>query len=335
VSEPLGDALRRMLAARDDGDRLASVVGAIAEAACTIGAALARVPAQPGLLARSGGRNVHGEAVLAADELAQRVLVDALRASGAVFWAASEEAEEPIPLPLSGATGYAVTLDPLDGSSGVTANAPAGVIFGVYGPDAPGGWRIPAGREQAAAGYVLFGPATLLVLTAGDGTHVFARDPDSGEFVLAQSGVRCPEEGAVYSVSEGNRGYWDERFREVVDGYKELDGGAGKPYKLRHAGALVADFHHVLVKGGIFAYPPTTRYPRGKLRLVYELAPLAFVCEQAGGAALDGGERILDLVPEDVHARAPIYIGSRALVEEAVASVRTTATAPAGSAGRN
>lgn len=319
MSEPLSSVLESWLASSEEGQRLASVLLAIASAAASIDRMLGREP-MCGVAETSvpiAARNPHGDVVFRMDLRAHEALLTAVRDSGQVFVAISEEVKTPISWPMTSERGYVVAFDPLDGSAGLVANAPLGTIFGIYGPVPTHGWRLPAGNEQIAAGYVLYGPATLLVFTLGAGTHMFALDRASGEFVMARANLECPSKGTVYSVSEGNRVYWAPHFRSLVDGYKRVDVERGTPLHLRHVGTLVSDVHQVLVQGGIYAYPSTSVHPDGRLRLVYELAPIAFLFEQAGGRATNGREPILRLVPADAHSRAPFFVGSRAMVDEA------------------
>lgn len=328
------DARRQAAASR--------IVLALARAAVAIDARLGRAAWEPGMRGTIDVVNVHGERVRPLDRFADEAIAGALSACGVPCALVSEERAAVELLTAAGAGAvHTVCVDPLDGSGGLDANRPVGTIFGVYGPLPPARWSdgpLPAGRDQVAAGYVLFGPATLLVCAVrtarGLGpVRTFGLDRARGRFVRTRDRMACPREGQVYSVSEGNRASWPPDFAALVDGYKARGAGGTGPRKLRHAGAFVADVHEVLVRGGIFAYPRTTEHPDGKLRLLYELAPMAMVCEAAGGRATDGRRDILDVAPASVHACSPIFVGSRAAVTAAHAPPRALAPARPARAG--
>lgn len=279
------------------------------------------------VLGETGAENVHGERVRKLDEYAHDVVVSAMDHGGHLCVMASEEAEDVIPIPERYPVGdYVLLFDPLDGSSNIDANISIGTIFSVHErrTDPAAAERgtladcLQPGHRQAAAGYVVYGSSTMLVYTTGNGVHGFTLDPSIGEFVLSHRDIRIPSPGRrEYSVNEGHRGLWDERQRALVDHLKgeEAEGGGG--YNQRYVGSLVADFHRTLLHGGIFMYPGNRKHPDGKLRLLYEAAPLALVAERAGGAATDGRRRILDIEPSELHQRTPLFIGDRASVEMA------------------
>jgi fructose-1,6-bisphosphatase I len=264
------------------------------------------------LLGYTGEINVQGEAVQKLDAFANDVLLNVLERSGHCAVIASEEIEE---LRLSNREGkYVVLFDPLDGSSNIDTNVGIGTIFSVLRRRSVGAPSqedaLRPGHEIVAAGYVLYGPSTVFVLSTGNGVHCFTLDPDVGEFFLSQGNVRCPLRGNGYSVNEGNHARWDARVQEWNAWIKADDKATQRPYGHRYVGSLVADAHRVLLKGGIFVYPADTKSPTGKLRLLYEANPMAFLFEQAGGMATDGVNRILDIVPSAVHQRVPLAIGS-------------------------
>ena len=271
------------------------------------------------ILGRAGDRNVHGEEQQKLDVFADRVMYRALDHTGLVACMASEENETFIPIPEKFPAGdYVVIFDPLDGSSNIDVNVSIGTIFSIH-RKITGGERgtlddcLQPGHRQVAAGYVLYGSSTMLVYTSGAGVHGFTLDPSLGEFILSHPDIRFPEPPAkVYSVNEANFDRWSPGQQRLISHLKS-DLGFG----LRYIGSLVADFHRTLLKGGIFMYPADTRNPRGKLRLLYEAAPIALLAEQAGGRASDGARRILELVPEDLHQRTPLYVGSAEFVEMA------------------
>lgn len=273
------------------------------------------------ILGATGGVNVQGELVQKLDVLAHDAMVDALGPTGLVCVMGSEEAEDPVPVPENCADGsYAVLFDPLDGSSNIDVGAPIGTIFSIRRRvtlSGPGVLEdlVQPGRNQVAAGYVLYGSSTMFVYTTGHGVHHFTLDPSLGEFLLTTDLLTYPETTHIYSANEGNAVGWSEADRRWVEHLKETDSATGRPYSTRYIGALVADFHRNLIQGGVFAYPADTKNRNGKLRLLYEAAPMAFLAEQAGGAASDGVMRVLDIEPVGLHQRTPLYIGSSAEIE--------------------
>jgi fructose-1,6-bisphosphatase I len=235
---------------------------------------------------------------------------------------ASEEDEEPIPVQVPEdrrAGKYVVLFDPLDGSTNIDVNVSIGTIFSIHRRSAtkkgPGTLAdcLQKGRAQVAAGYILYGSSTMLVYTTGRGVHGFTLDPTIGEFLLSHPDIRSPEVGKYYSVNESHWNKWAPGVQQVVAAFKNGDGGGGrvKAKNARYIGSLVADFHRNLMSGGVFLYPGDQTSPDGKLRLLYEAAPLAFVIEQAGGGASDGRRSILDITPTALHERTPLIIGSK------------------------
>jgi len=243
-----------------------------------------------------------------------------MQRAGVLCAIASEENADLIRIPDVFPKGeYFLIFDPLDGSSNIDANVNVGTIFSIYRTkDSGNGERLSdllqKGSEQVAAGYFLYGTSTMMVYTTGSGVHGFTMDPSVGEFLLSHPDIRIPETGRVYSVNEAYWHYWDDATREAVAYFKSPENSRGKPYSLRYIGSLVADFHRNLLYGGIFLYPADYRDPKkpaGKLRLLCEASPLAFVCRQAGGAATDGVGDILDIEPQELHQRVPLFIGSK------------------------
>lgn len=275
------------------------------------------------LLGFTGEKNVQGEKVTKLDVFAHHTMIEALESSGHICVMASEEAEEPIFPGIEHPRGhYAVLFDPLDGSSNIDLNITIGTIFSIYrkvskGADNTLDDLLQAGEQQVAAGYLVYGSSTMFVYTTGVGVHGYTLDPSLGEFLLSHESIRMPKKGNTYSVNEGNYHTWSSGVQRYVDNIKRAP---DKPYKGRYVGTLVADFHRTLLTGGIFLYPAdvtTPSAPQGKLRLMYEAAPLAFVAQQAGGRASDGSRDILSLLPDTLHQRVPLFIGS----EEEVAAV--------------
>jgi fructose-1,6-bisphosphatase I len=271
------------------------------------------------ILGLTGDVNVQGEKVAKLDEYALTRIVQAMDHGGHLCCMASEETEGIIPIPPEYERGkYVLLFDPLDGSSNIDVNASLGTIFSIHRKRAPGidGTLedcLQRGSEQVAAGYAVYGSSTMFVYTTGRGVHGFTLEPSLGEFLLSHENIRIPSRGSSYSVNEGNRDSWDAGTRKYIDYLKTHDKTAGRPYSLRYIGTLVADFHRVLLKGGIFLYPPDMSdpaKPKPKLRLLYEVAPMAMIAEQAGGRATTGTERLLDLRPTELHQRVAIALGS-------------------------
>ena len=266
------------------------------------------------LLGYTGDTNVQGEQVQKLDEYANEVLLNVLERSGHCGVIASEEVDQ---LKFTEAKGkYAVLFDPLDGSSNIDTNVGIGTIFALLRRKTPRDFpsaddALRPGHEIACAGYALYGPSTVLTLSTGQGVHSFTLDPNIGEFFLSHPSIRCPLRGNCYSVNEGNHSRWSPQVQKWNQWIKSEDKQTGRPYGHRYVGSLVADAHRTLLKGGIFAYPPDTKSPKGKLRLLYEANPMAYLFEQAGGAATDGVNRILDVKPTETHQRTPLIVGSQ------------------------
>jgi len=273
------------------------------------------------ILGLTGRTNVTGDEIQKLDEWSNETMVRALAPTGLVCVMGSEEAAGPIPVPEEHANGrYAVLFDPVDGSSNIDVGAPIGTIFSIHRRvtrRGPGGFAdlVQRGRTQVAAGYVAYGSSTMFIYTTGRGVHCFTLDPSLGEFLLTVRQMTFPEPARLYSVNEGHSSTWSDADKRWVEHLKTPDPKSGRPYSARYIGALVADFHRNLLRGGIFAYPGDTNNPKGKLRLLYEAAPLAFLAEQAGGAASDGTTAIMDIQPDELHQRTPLYIGNRAEVD--------------------
>jgi fructose-1,6-bisphosphatase I len=267
-----------------------------------------------GMLGYTGETNVQGEQVQKLDALANEILCTVLEKSGRCAMVASEELESA--KVLNETAKYIALFDPLDGSSNIDVNISIGTIFCVLRAQNAGGrlleGALQPGSKIVAAGYSVYGSATTLVLSTGNGVHGFTLDPSVGEFFLSHPSLRCPERGNTYSINEGNLPRWDDRVKKWDAWIKSEDASQGLPYGHRYVGSLVADAHRTLMRGGIFAYPADKKNPRGKLRLLYEANPMAFLFEQAGGAATNGVDRILDIAPKALHDRTPLVLGSRA-----------------------
>ena len=270
----------------------------------------------------TGRTNVQGEEVAKLDDWSNNLMVDLLGETGCVCVMGSEEVEDAISPPHTASAGqYAVLFDPVDGSSNIDIAAPVGTIFSIQRRVTKSGVGhiddlLQPGRNQVAAGYILYGSSTMFVYTTGHGVHAFTLDPTMGEFHLTTADLKFPNKKSnVYSTNEGNAGTWLEPDLAWVNWIKQIDPESDRPYSARYIGALVADFHRILLKGGIFAYPGNTARRDGKLRLLYECSPLAFIAEQAGGQATNGVGRILDIEPGELHQRTPYYIGNSSEVE--------------------
>jgi len=276
----------------------------------------------------TGQTNVHGEEVQKLDEYADRVIQNSMNHTGRISVMASEEHEDIIQIPEQYESGkYVFMYDPLDGSSNIDANVSIGTIFSIYRKisDGPGGCVddcLQPGAQQLAAGYVIYGSSTMMVVTTGNGVHGFTLDPTVGEFLLSHKNIKTPKRGKIYSVNEGNFQRWDDETRKYISYLKQNDPETNRPYSSRYIGSLVADFHRNLLYGGIFLYPADKKSPKGKLRLMYEANPLGLIVEKAGGYASDGDDRILDIEPESIHQRTPLIIGSYDDVKEAEAFLR-------------
>jgi fructose-1,6-bisphosphatase I len=291
---------------------LSALMNRIALAGKLIARRLSRAGLMEGVLGFSGDVNVQGESVKKMDVYANDVFISVFKQSGLVCRLASEEMAEPFYIPENCPIGrYTLLYDPIDGSSNTDTNLSLGSIFSIRqqqgeDQDHKATDLLTNGRKQIAAGYILYGPSTMLVYTMGNGVHSFTLDPSLGEFILSEENIRIPNHGSVYSVNEGNFWQWEESMREYIRYVHRTEG-----YTARYSGAMVSDIHRILVQGGVFLYPGTIQKPEGKLRLLYESAPLAMLIEQAGGRATTGLVDILDVVPKKLHQRTPLIIGSR------------------------
>ena len=268
------------------------------------------------VLGSAGSTNIQGETVQKLDLLANQTLLHALGKRGNVAVLASEENENPFVLEQDPEHGkYVVVFDPLDGSLNIDVNVSVGTIFSILGRNADAGRGsdplsdiLQPGTRQLAAGYVVYGSSTMLVYTSGQGVHGFTLDPAIGAYLLSHPNITMPRSGNIFSVNAANEDSFPAAYQRYIAQLRAS--AAGRTYSLRYIGSLVADFHRTLLKGGVFLYPPTKAYPQGKLRLLYEANPIAFLAEQAGGKAIDGSNRIMDIVPTNLHQRTPLVVGS-------------------------
>ncbi|MEQ9300503.1 MAG: class 1 fructose-bisphosphatase [Cyclobacteriaceae bacterium] len=271
------------------------------------------------IIGQAGNTNIQGEAQQKLDIIADNRMIRALTNGGEVCAILTEEREDIIEVNRN--SHYIVAIDPLDGSSNIDVNVSIGTIFSIYRRKSPAGEPIQVadmlqkGVNQIAAGYVLYGSSTMLVYTTGHGVNGFTYEPQVGEFVLSHKDMKCPKDGLIYSINEGSSSSFSSELKSYINYCKENN------YTARYIGSLVSDFHRNLLKGGIYIYPSTKASPQGKLRLMYEANALAFICEQSGGLASDGDERIMSIVPSTLHQRTPLFIGSRELVKKAISIV--------------
>jgi fructose-1,6-bisphosphatase I len=278
------------------------------------------------IIGDAGHTNVQGEDVKKLDEISNDLFIETLSKGGEVAMIASEENDDIVPLKgkysLNG--NYVVCMDPLDGSSNIDVNVSIGTIFSIYRRITPAGTPatiedvLQPGNKIVAAGYVIYGSSTMLVYSTGKGVNGFTLDPSIGEFCLSHPNIQIPKQGSIYSLNEGNSAEFPAGVQQYIEWCKQKDKDTKRPYSARYIGSMVADLHRNLLKGGIFIYPPTSKAPNGKLRLLFECNPMSFIVEQAGGKATTGTERILDIQPAELHQRVPIFIGSENMVNKAV-----------------
>jgi fructose-1,6-bisphosphatase I len=275
------------------------------------------------ILGAAGEVNVQGEMQQKLDVYANEALMHCLSTRASVGVIASEENEQPRILGhCSPDANYAVVFDPLDGSSNIDVNVSVGTTFSVLRrPEEatcsdPQRWVLQKGSCQIAAGYVVYGSSTIFVYSVGNGVHGFTLDPAIGAYVLSHENIRMPRQGKYYSVNEAYRDTFPPQYGQYIDRLRSGRLGQGHKYASRYIGSMVADFHRTLLKGGVFLYPPTADHPEGKLRLLYEANPIAFIAEQAGGIATDGCRRVLDIQPDSIHQRTPLVVGSEREMEE-------------------
>ncbi len=283
------------------------------------------------ILGAAGSENIQGEQQQKLDVYADEKFIKAIEARGVVCGIGSEENDDYIAYESEKCQNgkYVLLMDPLDGSSNIDVNVSIGTIFSVFERKSEIGAKaelkdfLQIGDKQVAAGYVIYGSSTMLVFTTGNGVHGFTYDPGIGTFILSHPDMKFPDNGKIYSVNEGNYNNFNQGVRRYIKYCQEIDASTNRPYTGRYIGSLVADFHRNLIKGGIYMYPSTTAAPNGKLRLLYECSPLAFLAEQAGGSASTGNGRVMEVEPTELHQRVPYFIGSKEMVEMAETFLET------------
>src|SRR5262245_644697 len=295
---------------------MAAIIARIGAVAAVIAQELAHAALRD-QLGYAGGVNLTGDQVKKLDVWGHEIMAAALRKTGVCAALVPEESPDPVEMPeRKGPNGVVGACDPVDGSSKLDVNGTVGTIFSLRpsrGMDPAGPAALGPGTDQIGAGYVMYGPATTLVYTAGQGKHGFTTDRASGQFFLTHPDIRVPKKGKIYGINEGNISTWHSGQRAFVEYLRASDAASGRPYSLRYSGAMVADVHRTLLDGGIFMYPADMRdpaTPKSKLRLLYEVAPMSMLAEQAGGKASTGTERVLDIKATDYHQRASILVGS-------------------------
>ena len=283
------------------------------------------------ILGDIGNVNIQGELQKKLDVFANDQFLGVLGSSGEICGIVSEENNAIVEFdnPISKKGKYVVCLDPLDGSSNIDVNISVGTIFSIYTRVSPAGSKpteedfLQPGIKQVAAGYIVYGSSTMLVYTTGSGVTGFTLDPSIGEFCLSNLEIKIPEKGNIYSINDGYYAKFSDGLKKYIDYCHEDDPASGRPYSARYIGSMVADFHRNLLKGGIYIYPEMSDVPHGKLRLIYECNPMAFLTEQAGGIALDQfGRRIMDITPQNIHERTPFYAGSKDMVKKVMSFVK-------------
>ena len=276
------------------------------------------------IIGSSGEINIHGENQQKLDVYADEVFIGSLLSSGECCGVATEENENEIVFSDTFASEgkYIVCIDTLDGSSNIDFNVSVGTIFSIYRRITQRGEKVrnedflQVGSNQVAAGYIIYGSSTMLVYTTGNGVNGFTLDPSIGEFCLSHPDIKTPEYGSIYSINEGNYIHFPEGIKKYIKYCQEIDKTSGRPYSSRYVGSIVSDFHRNLLKGGVFLYPENETAPEGKLRLVYECNPIAFIASQAGGMASDGKRNLVEIIHLSLHQRTPFYVGSKNMVKK-------------------
>ena len=315
---------------KEYNEELSHVLKDLATASKIVNRDICRAGLVDGFIGAQGGQNIQGEEQQKLDVIADNAFISILEKGGAVCGIASEENEDFVAFknPKSREGNYVVLFDPLDGSSNIDVNVSIGTIFSIYQRVSQKGElstiedMLQTGAQQVAAGYVLYGSSTMMVYTAGQGVHGFTLDPNTNDFYLSHQDMKMPEKGRYYAMNEGNVNECDPRIVDYIKYCHSRKNDYDSPYSGRYIGSLVADFHRNLIKGGIYIYPCTKEAPEGRLRLLYECNPLAFISEQAGGLSTDGTQRIMNIKPNKLHERIAFFTGSKSMVEKAMSFLK-------------
>ena len=310
----------------DSTGELSSLISSLRLSAKIVNAEINKAGLAEDLLGRSGNTNIQGEDQQKLDIYAHNLFIQSIEARQQVCGVASEEEDDFIAFESEACKmgKYVILMDPLDGSSNIDVNVSVGTIFSIYKRISPVGSKatledfLQCGRKQVAAGYFVYGSSTMMVYTTGYGVNGFTFDPTIGSFFLSHPNIRIPQAGAIYSINEGNYPHFEQNIKGYLAFAKGDDASSNRPYSARYIGSLVSDIHRNMLKGGIYLYPATTKKPSGKLRLLYECNPIAFLIEESGGLATDGVKNVLDIEPKELHQRCPFYAGSREMVERAM-----------------
>ena len=308
----------------DSSGELSKLISSLRLAAKIVNAEINKAGLVEDILGEVGHQNVQGEDQMKLDLYANQKFINAIEARQIVCGIASEEEESYIAFdsPQCRRGKYVILIDPLDGSSNIDVNVSIGTIFSIYKRVTPVGSKatiedfLQPGKNQVAAGYIIYGSSTMLVYTTGNGVNGFTLDPTIGSYFLSHPDMKIPIDGSIYSVNEGNYPFFAQGLKDYLRHIKQVDAKQNTPYSSRYIGSLVSDIHRNILKGGIYMYPGTTLKPRGKLRLCYECNPMAYIMEQAMGQATDGTQRVLDIVPQELHERCPLYAGSQNMIDE-------------------
>lgn len=310
----------------DSTGELSNLISSLRLSAKIVNAEINKAGLAEDLLGRSGNTNIQGEEQQKLDIYAHNLFIQSIEARQQVCGVASEEEDDFIAFESEACKQgkYVILMDPLDGSSNIDVNVSVGTIFSIYKRISPVGTKatledfLQCGRQQVAAGYFVYGSSTMMVYTTGYGVNGFTFDPTIGSFFLSHANIRIPQTGAIYSINEGNYPHFEQNIKDYLAYAKGDDAASNRPYSARYIGSLVSDIHRNMLKGGIYLYPATTKKPAGKLRLLYECNPIAFLIEESGGLATDGVKNVLDIEPSELHQRCPLYAGSREMVERAM-----------------
>lgn len=316
--------LNNQRSAKNSTGELSHLLSCIRLAAKVVNSEINKAGLVDDIMGQAGKTNIQGESQQKLDVYANRKFIDAFEAYSQVCGVASEEEDSFVAFESEECKQgkYVLLIDPLDGSSNIDVNVSIGTIFSIYRRKSERGTKavlsdfLQKGNEIVAAGYIVYGSSTMMVLSLGNGVHGFTYDPSVGVFFLSHDNIKFPEDGKIFSINEGNYPFLEDNVKNYIEYCKTFDKETKRPYSGRYIGSLVSDFHRNMIKGGIYLYPSSSKSPNGKLRLLYECKPMSFLAEQAGGKATDGKQRILDIEPTELHQRVPFIVGSKNMVDK-------------------